>query len=158
VAEDGGISLGELAEQRSISKDAARRLVNAGKVPAHQTASTHGPEWCCHPDGAFPKRNGSDGLAPGLHDGGATPAQPQDVAALVERSNARNEELAAENAELVKTVAAWQSQAVVLAGRLTDARGRLALAALSHSPAGGPGDAPTRRADADSPRWPAFGS
>src|SRR4051812_12988909 len=43
VATDGGITLGELAEVRGVSKDAARRLVKAGKVAAHQTAGSYGP-------------------------------------------------------------------------------------------------------------------
>jgi hypothetical protein len=123
VAEDGGISLGELAEQRSISKDAARRLVKAGTVPAHRPAGTHGPAWCGHPDGNVPERNGGAGDAPGLRNGPATMAQPEDVAALV----ALVDRLTIENRELVGAVAAWQAQAVALAGRLADAEQQLAL-------------------------------
>jgi hypothetical protein len=141
VAEDGGLSLSELAEQRGISNDAARRLVKAGKVPAHQVTSDHGPTWCCHPDGEIPERNGSASPAPGLHQGAATVApesrnggaggaQPQDVAALValvDRLTTEKAELVEDNRELTRTVAAWQSQAIVLAGWLTDAQERLAL-------------------------------
>jgi hypothetical protein len=52
----GGLTITEFAELRGISKDAARRLVPAGKVVAHQTAGTHGPEWCVHPDESPPLR------------------------------------------------------------------------------------------------------
>jgi len=125
VADDGGLTLGELAVQRSISKDAARRLVKAGKIAAHQTNGSHGPAWCLHPDSEIPERNGSAGAAPGLRHGPATVAQPADVAALV----VLVDRLTTENRELVGAVAAWQSQAVVLAGRLMDAEQRLALTA-----------------------------
>jgi hypothetical protein len=54
-----------------------------------------------------------------------TQAQPADVAALV----GLVDRLTTENRELVNAVAAWQSQAVVLAGRLADAEERLALTA-----------------------------
>jgi hypothetical protein len=71
-------------------------------------------------------------LTPGLHQPGATVAQPQDVAALV----AMVDRLMQDNADLVRTVAAWQSQAVVLAGRLADAQERLAISAPSQSSLG----------------------
>ena len=127
MADDGGLSPGDLAEQRGISKDEGRRLVKAGKVPAHQTSGIHGLTWCVHPDGDMPERNGGASPAPGLHQGSATPAQPADVAALV----GLVDRLTAENRELVNAVDAWQSQAVVLAGRLVDAEERLALTAPS---------------------------
>lgn len=129
MTEDGGSSLGELAEARGISKDAARRLVKAGKVPAHQTVGGHGPAWCVHPDGDLPERNGGAGDAPGLHHGPATVAMPEDVAALVGMVDRQ----AAEIRELVGAVAAWQSQAVFLAGRLVDAEQRLAISAPAQS-------------------------
>jgi hypothetical protein len=157
VADDGGISLGELAEQRSISKDAARRLVKAGRVSAHQVAGSHGPAWCVHPDADAPDRHGGAGDAPGLRNGPATVARPEDVAALV----ALVDRLTMENRELVGAVAAWQSQAVVLAGRLADAEQRLAIGAPSESTLVGPG-APESAGAALGPsglfsvRWPAW--
>lgn len=125
MADDGGITLAALAELRGVSKDAARRLVRSGKVSAHQIPGAHGREWCCHPDGEIPDRQTGAGDAPGLHQPGATVAQAEDVAALV----AMVGHLTAENGELVRAVAAWQSQAVFLAGRLADAEERLALTA-----------------------------
>lgn len=151
MADDGGISLGELAEQRTISKDAARRLVKAGKVAAHQVTGDHGPAWCVHPDGILPERNGGAGDAPGLRDGPATVAQPQDVAALV----ALVDRLTTENRELMQAVASWQSQAVVLAGRLADAEQRLALPAAPESPTDAPGstEAPNPTTEPPAPWW-----
>ena len=59
----------------------------------------------------------------GCANGPATVAQPQDVAALVSLVD----RLTTENRELMQAVASWQSQAVVLAGRLSDAEQRLAI-------------------------------
>jgi hypothetical protein len=64
-SDDGGLTLVAFAEARAISKDAARRLVRSGQVPAHLVPSRRGPAWCIHPDGLT-----TDG------DPGATVAPP----------------------------------------------------------------------------------
>ena len=119
----GGLSLAALAEQRGISKDAARRLVKAGKVSAHQVAGIHGPEWCVHLDSPVEARNGGAGDAPGLRNGPATVAPGSDLDGLV----ALVDRLQVENRQLAEAAAVWQERARVLADQL-------ALAAPAASP------------------------
>jgi hypothetical protein len=81
-----GLTIVALAAARGISKDAARRLLRAGKLSAHRTLGPYGPAWCIHPDD--PWRQGSEVAtgAPGVRLGVATesgargapavPAQP----------------------------------------------------------------------------------
>ena len=109
-----GLSLGEFAEQRGISKDAARRLVKAGKVQAHRVAGVHGPEWCVHLDSPVESRHGSAGDAPGMRNGPATVAPGSDLAGLV----ALVDRLQVENRQLAEAAATWQTRAMMLADQL----------------------------------------
>lgn len=132
--EHAGLTLAEAAISIGISKDAVRRRLKAGKLAGHQVVGAHGPEWCVHPEQPGDDRHGgatpAHTPAPPLDNPGATVAQPADVAALV----AIVDRLERENGELKTAVAAWQSQAVVLAGRLSDAQDRLAIAAPPVTP------------------------
>lgn len=118
-----GITLAALAEQRGISKDAARRLVRTGKVQAHRVAGAHGPELCIHLEPLVSTHQGGAGDAPGTDDAGATPAPPPEVLALVTLVD----RLTVENRQLAETAAVWQERARVL-------EERLALAPPAESP------------------------
>jgi hypothetical protein len=109
-----GVSLATLASERGISKDAARRLVKAGKVSAHRVPGAHGPEWCVHLDSPVEARHGGAGDAPGLRDGPATVAPASDLAGLV----ALVERLQVENRQLAEAAATWQTRALMLEERL----------------------------------------
>ena len=117
VATPCGVTLAGLAEQRGISKDAARRLVKAGKIEGHRVEGAHGPEWCAHPDAPAT-------VAPGQHQPGTTVAPGVDGGGLV----ALVDRLTVENRQLAEAAAMWQARAGMLAERL-------ALAAPEPTPA-----------------------
>jgi hypothetical protein len=135
-----GVSLSALAEQRGISKDVARRLVKAGKVSAHQTAGTHGLEWCVHSDEPPPWRNGDAGPAPGVRNGSASVVDLTDLIAMVDR-------LTIENRQFAEAAATWQTRALMLADQL-------ALSAPQSPPeAPGATTGPAPATDAPVPWW-----
>jgi hypothetical protein len=147
------LTLAEAARALGVSEKTVRRRVKAGYVAGRQVSTLHGPAWQVCLPGQVDSMGTADN--PGTHPSTqvSTPAQPADVAALVvlvARLTTENTELSGENRELARTVAAWQSQAVVLAGRLADAQDRLALAAPSQSPV----EAPTATPSVETPTEP----
>jgi len=74
----GGLTIAALATARGISKDAARRLLRAGKLHAHRTLGPYGPAWCIHPGatgapGVAETATGAPGVRTGVtREGGAT--------------------------------------------------------------------------------------
>jgi hypothetical protein len=124
------LSLADAARALGISEKTARRRAKADPTHARQVPTPHGPAWQMwvptRVDARVDTQVRVDNTVP-TGTQAPTGAQPADVAALV----ALVDRLTTENRELVGAVAAWQSQAVVLAGRLMDAEQRLALTGSS---------------------------
>jgi hypothetical protein len=129
---DVWLTLAEAAPVLGVSEKTVRRRAKAGQIEGRQVSTQHGMAWQVRVPGRVDSVVTVDSLGTQPSTQVSTPTQSADVAALValaDRLEREKTELVDENRELVKTVAAWQSQALVLAGWLTEARDQLALTA-----------------------------